>query len=119
MKDTREKYVNVQKMYPDVVSDFEKMCIAVQKESSLDDKTIILLNVAAAASSGSDEVLQDVIVNSLAEGIPPEEIVYSLFALTKTVGFLRIASAVNMVKQLADKPVVRVSAGKHSCNICD
>ncbi|PKL38653.1 MAG: hypothetical protein CVV41_22400 [Candidatus Riflebacteria bacterium HGW-Riflebacteria-1] len=119
MDNTQSKYVNLRKLHPDVIAEFERMCITFQKTSDMTDKTILLLNLAAATSGASDEVLKDLIIHCLSAGVSQDELIHSLFALTKTIGFLRIANAVAMVQHLSDKPIIKVSAGKNSCAICN
>jgi AhpD family alkylhydroperoxidase len=90
-------YEQMRKDYPGFISALEGLGSAVREAGPLDEKTVELLGLAAAASMHSEGAVLSHARRALDAGASKEEINHALIAVTSTIGFPTVAAALNWV----------------------
>jgi alkylhydroperoxidase/carboxymuconolactone decarboxylase family protein YurZ len=79
--------------YPDFMTSLDGMDAAVRKSGPLDEKTIQLARLAAAAAIGSESAVGCHACHAALAGASPEAVNQTLLALTTVIGFPAVATA--------------------------
>ncbi len=90
-------YEKLKQNYPDFIQAVETLGQAVQKAGPLEAKTLLLIQLGAAAAMRSEGSVRSHARRALAEGATPAEISHALMGLTSTIGFPTVAAALSWV----------------------
>jgi 4-carboxymuconolactone decarboxylase len=104
---TRDKkpglYLKVKKQYPAVVAAVEALGEAARTAGPLDEKTIHLVQLAAAAAARSEGAVHSHVRRALESGATPEEIRHALISVTSTIGFPNVTAALSWAEDVLEK----------------
>ena len=95
-------YKRLTELFPDVLSAHETLGKAVKKAGPVDPKTIELIQLAAAASVGSQGSVHSHTRRALQEGATQQEIYHALVLLISTIGFPKVAAAISWAQDILD-----------------
>ena len=102
-KETPSHYSSLKDRFPAALSSLEELGKAVRAAGPLDEKTIQLIQLAAAASIQSEGSVHSHARRALEAGATPEELYHSIISLISTIGFPRAAAAVSWVDDIVRK----------------
>lgn len=86
-------YRTLAERHPDFIAAVEALGQAVRSQGPLDESTLQLVQLAAAAAVRSEGGVHSHVRRALAAGVPPEAIRHALIALTSTIGFPNVVAA--------------------------
>jgi molybdopterin synthase catalytic subunit len=90
-------YQNIQKNYPEFIKAVEDLGRTSMQAGPLDEKTVLLLRLAAAAAMRSKGSVQSHARQALESGVTSRELEHALVALTSTIGFPTVAAALSWI----------------------
>jgi alkylhydroperoxidase/carboxymuconolactone decarboxylase family protein YurZ len=90
-------YAALQKKHPIFMDAVQQLGKVVKQEGPLDEKTIHLVQLAAAAAIRSEGAVHSHARRALEAGAKPEEVYHSVIVLTSTVGFPTVSAALSWV----------------------
>ena len=93
-------YNRVKDRYPQYVAAVEALGEAAGRAGPLDEKTLQLVQLAAAATSRSEGAVHSHVRRALKAGATPEEICHTLLALTSTIGFPNVTAALSWAEDM-------------------
>ncbi|MBU6959030.1 carboxymuconolactone decarboxylase family protein [Pseudomonas sp. CVAP len=96
-------YQRLKHLYPDYFSALEALGTAVHHAGPLDEKTVQLIQLGAAAAIRSEGAVHSHTRRALAAGATTEEIHHALIALTSTIGFPTVIAAMSWVDDVIGK----------------
>jgi 4-carboxymuconolactone decarboxylase len=102
-KDISKWYTELSKTHGKFIQALEGLGKAVREEGPLDEKTSQLIQLAAAASSGSEGAVHSHVKRAMKAGATSEEIRHALILLTSTIGFPKVSAALSWVENLISK----------------
>jgi len=88
-------YLKLKDEYPKYFAAVEALGEAVRDAGPLDEKTLHLVQLAAAAASRSEGAVHSHVRRGLAAGLKPEELRHALIAATSTIGFPNVTAAMS------------------------
>ena len=88
-----DHYLQLKERHGDLIASVEALGAAARSAGPLDEKTIHLIQLAAAAAIKSHGSTHSHTVRALEAGATPEEIRHAVIVLTSTVGFPTVAAA--------------------------
>ena len=88
-------YLKLKDSYPKCFDALEALGEAVRQAGPLDEKTLHLIQLGAAAASRSEGAVHSHVRRGLACGLKPEEIRHALLAVTSTIGFPNVTAAMS------------------------
>lgn len=88
-------YLSVGERYPEYFAAVESLGEAARRAGPLDDRTLHLIQLAAAAASRSEGAVHSHTRRALECGAKPEEIRHALLAITSTIGFPNVTAALS------------------------
>lgn len=97
-----EKYHELKKRHPSVISTLEALGKALKGEGPIDEKTAQLIQLAAAAAIHSEGAVHSHTRRALEAGAKPEEIRHAIILLTSTIGFPSMVAAMSWVDNVLD-----------------
>lgn len=100
MKEMPKFYQKLQKDYKDVMEAVDVLGKAVQNAGPLDEKTIQLIKLAAAATEKSEGAVHSHARRAVEAGASPEEVRHALILLVPTIGYPNAAAALSWVEDL-------------------
>jgi AhpD family alkylhydroperoxidase len=107
MKPASEKpdfYRHLTHRHPEVFKALDSLGAAVRKAGPLDEKTVHLVQLAAAAAGRSEGAVHSHTRRALAAGASADEVRHALIALVSTVGFPTVTAALSWAEDvLGDK----------------
>jgi len=89
--------------YPAVFEAHEKLGSEIRAAGPLEDKTLQLIQLAAAAATGSEGGVHSHTRRALGAGAAAEEIYHALIALISTIGFPRVMAAISWSRDIIEK----------------
>lgn len=98
-----QHYLNLKERYTGLIGAVESMDSAARKAGPLDDKTIHLIQLGAAAAVRSHGSVHSHTVRALEAGATPDEIRHAVIVLTGTIGFPTMAAALSWVDEQIEK----------------
>ncbi len=98
-----EWYDSIKREYTEFMQAVESLGIATRKQGPLDEKTINLIQLAAAAAIRSEGAVHSHTKRAVAGGATPEEITHAIIVLTSTIGFPNVSAALSWVKDVSDR----------------
>lgn len=90
-------YEKLKQNFPDCIQAVEALGQAVQKAGPLDARTLLLIQLGAAAAMRSEGSVRSHARRAMAEGATQAEINHALLGLTSTIGFPTVAAALSWV----------------------
>lgn len=88
-------YRRIQQQYPDYFAAVEALGAAVHHVGPLDERTVQLVQLGAAAATRSEGAVHSHVRRALDAGASAEQIHHALLALTSTIGFPAVAAALS------------------------
>lgn len=92
-------YQHLRDLYPEVIKQVEDLGKTLHEAGPLDEKSVLLVQLGAAAASFSEGSARSHTRRLLAAGVTPEEIRHALISLTSTIGFPTVAAALLWVER--------------------
>ena len=89
--------------YPSVFEAHENLGAALREAGPLDEKTLQLIQLAAAGASGSEGAVHSHTRRALQAGATEDEIYHTLISLISTIGFPNVTAAISWSKDILDK----------------
>ncbi len=89
--------------YPSVFEAHEKLGAELKNAGPLDEKTLQLIQLAAAGAVGSEGAVHSHTRRALAAGASAEEINHALISLISTLGFPRVMAAISWSGDVLNK----------------
>jgi alkylhydroperoxidase/carboxymuconolactone decarboxylase family protein YurZ len=86
-------YEVMRSMFPEYIEASEALGKAAWEAGPLDGRTILLVQLGAAAAARSEGSVRSHVRRALSEGASPEDIRHAIVALTSTIGFPQVAAA--------------------------
>jgi 4-carboxymuconolactone decarboxylase len=96
-------YQMMKKQHPAYFAALESLGEAVRNAGPLDEKTVHLVQLAAAAASRSEGAVHSHTRRALEAGAAPEEVRHALIALTSTIGFPNVTAALSWAEDVLKK----------------
>jgi AhpD family alkylhydroperoxidase len=97
-------YRHLVQRHPDVFKALDSLGAAVRKAGPLDEKTVHLVQLAAAAAGRSEGAVHSHTRRAIAAGASADEVRHALIALVSTVGFPTVTAALSWAEdELGDK----------------
>ena len=93
-------YISIQKRFPDIAEALDNLRGTIRETGPLDAKTTHLIQVAAAAGIQSHGALHSHVRQALEAGATRDEVYYSVLLLISTIGFPRVAAAINWIDEV-------------------
>ena len=97
-----DHYLKLKERHGDLIAAVETLGKAARDAGPLDEKTIHLIQLAAAAAIGSHGSTRSHAARALAAGATPEEIRHAVLVLTSTIGFPTVAAALSWVDDVIE-----------------
>jgi len=88
-------YRRIQQQYPDYFAAVEALGVVVHHLGTLDERTVQLVQLGAAAATRSEGAVHSHVRRALEAGASAEQIHHALLALTSTIGFPAVAAALS------------------------
>jgi AhpD family alkylhydroperoxidase len=95
-------YSRLIELFPDVLSAHANLGKAVREAGPIDPKAIELIQLAAAATVGSEGSVHSHTRRALQEGATQQEIYHALVLLISTIGYPRVAAAISWAQDILD-----------------
>jgi AhpD family alkylhydroperoxidase len=93
-------YLRVKERYPEYFAAVESLGETVRRAGPLDEKTLHLVQLAAAAAARSEGAVHSHVRRALKSGAQPEEVRHALLALTSTIGFPNVTAALSWAEDV-------------------
>ncbi len=100
-------YLRLKKRYPGYISSVEALGESVRSAGPLDEKTVQLLQLAAAAAMRSEGASHSHTRRALQAGATAEEIRHALIAITATIGFPNVTASLSWVEDVLNAKPTR------------
>lgn len=91
------------KSYPALFEAHEKLGTELKNAGPLDEKTLQLIQLAAAGAAGSEGAVHSHTRRALAAGASAEEINHALLCLISTIGFPTVMAAISWSGDVLNK----------------
>jgi 4-carboxymuconolactone decarboxylase len=88
-------YLQIKETYPELLDAVEQLGHAAREAGPLDEKTLHLVQLAAAAAVRSEGAVHSHTRRALSAGATREEICHALIAVTSTIGFPNVTAALS------------------------
>ena len=95
-----KNYQMMQEQHPEFIKAVAELGNAVRQEGPLDEKTVELIQLSAAAALKLEGAVHSHARRALKAGATPEELRQTLIVLTSTMGFPTVASAMSWVRDV-------------------
>jgi 4-carboxymuconolactone decarboxylase len=95
-----EHFLSIQERFPDIAGSLDNLRGTIRQAGPLDVKTTHLIQVAAAAGIQSHGALHSHVRQALEAGATREEVYHSVLLLITTIGFPRVAAAINWIDEV-------------------
>lgn len=105
--------------FPAYFEALEKLGETLRETSPLPDKTMCMINLAAAAAIQSEGSVHSHTRRALENGVSPEEIRHTILLLTSTIGFPRTMAAMSWVNDLLPLKNEKVKVTKAKAKTAD
>ncbi len=98
-----QHYLKLKERHAELINAVEAMGTAARNSGPLDDKTVHLIQLAAAAAIRSEGSARSHAVRAMEAGASAEEVRHAVIVLTSTIGFPTIAAALSWVDEVIEK----------------
>ncbi len=89
--------------YPEVFEAHENLGTALRGAGPLDEKSLHLIQLAAAGASGSEGAVHSHTRRALAAGATADEIYHALIILISTIGFPKAMAAISWSRDVIER----------------
>lgn len=103
-KTAPREYWHLRKKFPAYFAAVEALGTAVRQAGPLDDKTMHLVQLAAAAAVRSEGAVHSHVRRGLEAGASPEELRHAIIAITSTIGFPNARAALSWADDVLEPP---------------
>ncbi|MGH7118905.1 MAG: carboxymuconolactone decarboxylase family protein [Acetobacteraceae bacterium] len=103
------EYWKLKKQYPDYIGAVEALGAAVRQAGPLDEKTMQLVQLGAAAAIRSEGAVHSHVRRALEAGATTEEIRHAVISVTSTIGFPNVRAALSWADDVLGKMRARYS----------
>jgi 4-carboxymuconolactone decarboxylase len=93
-------YLLLKKQHPEYFAALESLGEAARNAGPLDEKTVHLVQLAAAAASRSEGAVHSHTRRALQAGASAEEVRHALIAVTSTIGFPNVTAALSWAEDV-------------------
>lgn len=93
-------YQTLQQRFPKYIEAVETLGKAATAAGPLDEKTLQLIHIAAAAALRSEGAVHSHARRAIDAGATPGEIHHALIALTSTIGFPQVTAAISWAEDV-------------------
>lgn len=100
--ETSQNYLNLKDRHAELIDAVETLSAAARKAGPLDEKTVQLVQLGAAAAIGSKGSLRSHALRALEAGATNDEIRHAIIVLTSTIGFPTVAAALARMDEVID-----------------
>ena len=97
-----QNFQKLQDDYPEYMSAVADLGRAVREAGPLDEKTVNLVQLGAAAAQRLEGAVHSHARRALAAGATLDEVRHALIVLTSTIGFPAVAAAMSWISDLKD-----------------
>jgi 4-carboxymuconolactone decarboxylase len=94
-------YEHLKQQHPSVIAAVEALGESVRQAGPLDEKTVHLIQLAAATATRSEGAVHSHTRRALKAGATPEEVQHALLALISTIGFPNVTAALSWVDDIS------------------
>ena len=98
-----EHYLMLKERHRELIEAVEELGTAARNSGPLQEKTIHLIQLSAAAAIKSEGATHSHTIRALEAGATPEEIRHAVIVLTSTIGFPSVAAALSWVDDVIEK----------------
>lgn len=95
-----QQFLQIRKRHEKFFNAVEELGKVVKQEGPLDEKTIHLVQLAAAATVHSEGAVHSHVRRALESGVTPDAIYHALLLLTSTIGFPTVIAAVSWAEDI-------------------
>jgi 4-carboxymuconolactone decarboxylase len=95
--DKPKLYETIQRRYPAYIEALEALGKASSAAGPLDEKTLQLIHLAAAAAQRSEGAVHSHTRRAIKAGATSDEVRHALIALTSTIGFPQVTASLSWV----------------------
>lgn len=95
-------YENIAARFPEVIAAVDQLGTTVRGSGPLDEKTGLLIQLAAAAAMGSEGSVHSHTRRAKKAGASPEEIYHTLLLLISTIGFPQTMAAISWSQDILE-----------------
>jgi AhpD family alkylhydroperoxidase len=96
-------YMRTKRQHPEYVAALEALGEAARRAGPLDEKTVQLVQLAAAAAVRSEGSVHSHARRALQAGATAEELRHALIAVTSTIGFPHVTAALSWLEDVTGK----------------
>ncbi len=89
--------------FPEVLEAHENLGTSVRKAGPLDEKTLQLIQLAAAGTAGSEGAVHSHTRRALKAGATEDEVYHTLISLISTIGFPKVTAAISWSRDILSK----------------
>lgn len=97
-------YLKLKEQHSELINAVEAMTEAARNSGPLDEKTLQLIQLGAAAAIGSKGSLRSHALRAVEAGATHEEVRHAVIVLTSTIGFPTVAAALSRVDEVLGSP---------------
>lgn len=97
-------YRALAQQHPDFIEALDRLGAAVRRIGPLDEKSVHLAQIAAAAAIRSEGAVHSHARRGLAAGLAPDELRHAILALTSTIGFPNVVAALTWIEDELERP---------------
>ena len=103
LKKTQKHYLKIQHQHPGFIEAVEELGTTLKLSGPLDEKTVQLLQLAAATALRSEGAVHSHVTRSLQAGASKEEVHHALIVLTSTIGFPSVMAGLSWADDIIEK----------------
>lgn len=105
-------YLRVQKLFPEYFAAVEALGEAARRAGPLDEKTVHLVQLAAAAAVRSEGAVHSHVRRAVQVGASAEEVRHALLSVTSTIGFPSVTAALSWAEDVLGRAAALTGAEK-------
>ncbi len=96
-------YNELTNRYPEVLAAHENLGRTIRRAGPLDEKSLQLIQLAAAGATQSEGAVHSHTRRALQAGATEDEIYHALITLISTIGFPRVTAAISWARDILNK----------------
>lgn len=100
--ETSKNYLKLKERHADLIEAVEALGNAARTAGPLDEKSVQLIKLGAAAAIGSKGALRSHALQALEAGASIEEVRHAVIVLTSTIGFPTVAAALARIEEVVE-----------------
>lgn len=105
-------YLQVQKLFPEYCAAVEALGEAARRAGPLDERTVHLVQLAAAAAVRSEGAVHSHVRRAIQVGASAEEVRHALLSITSTIGFPNVTAALSWAEDVLGGAAAHTAAAK-------